>query len=126
MVSKANKTGSLYQLDHKPNHEQASLAEKADTKEDILHKRFGHLGIGSLQKLAREELTDGFDFDVTRKLTFCESCPQGKQHRTKFSSSSRRAEEPLDLMHSGLYGKMNEKLLSGAEYFLSFIDDKTR
>ena len=126
MVAKATKIGSLYQLNHKPNHEQASFAEKADTKEDIWHKRFGHLGIGSLQKLAREELVDGFDFDATRKLTFCESCPQGKQHRTKFSSSSRRAEEPLDLVHSDLCGKMNEKSLSGAEYFLSFIDDKTR
>ena len=29
-------------------------------------------------------------------------------------------------MHSDLCGKMNEKSLSGAEYFLSFIDDKTR
>ena len=126
MVAKATKIGSLYQLDHKPNHERASFAEKPDTREDIWHKRFGHLGIGSLQKLAREKLADGFDFDPTKKLTFCESCPQGKQHRTKFTSSSRRAEEPLDLVHSDLCGKMNEKSLSGAEYFLSFIDDKTR
>lgn len=29
-------------------------------------------------------------------------------------------------MHSDLCGKMNEKSLSGAEYILSFIDDKTR
>ena len=77
MVAKATKIGSLYQLNHKPNHEQASFAEKADTKEDIWHKRFGHLGIGSLQKLAREDLVNGFDYDATRKLTFCESCPQG-------------------------------------------------
>ena len=98
MVAKTTKIGSLLQLNHKPNHEQASFAEKAVTKEDIWHKHFGHLGIGSLQKLAREELADGFDFVVTRKLTFCESCLQGKQHQTKFPSSSRRAEEPLDLV----------------------------
>ena len=71
MVAKVTKIGSLYQLNHKPNHKQASFAEKADTKEDIWHKRFGHLGIGSLQKLAHEELVDCFDFDATRKLTFC-------------------------------------------------------
>ena len=35
MVAKATKIGSLYQLNHKPNHEQSSFAEKADTKEDI-------------------------------------------------------------------------------------------
>ena len=66
-------------------------------------------------------MADGFDFETTGKLTFCESCPQGKQHRTKVSSSSRRAEEPLNFVHSDLCGKMNEKSLGGAEYFLSFI-----
>ena len=125
MVAKATKIGSLYQLNHKTNHEQASFVEKAVTKEDIWHKRFGHLGIGRIQKLAPEELADGFDFDVTRKVTFCESCPQDKQHRTKFPSSNRRAKEPLDLVYSDLCRKMNEKSLSTAEYFLSFIDDKT-
>ena len=126
MIAKATKVGSLYQLEYKPNHERANLAEKADTKEDIWHKRFGHLGVGSLLKLAREGLADGFDFDASRKLTFCEMCPLGKQHRTKFPSSSTRADEPLDLVHSDLCGKMNVKSESGAEYFLSFIDDKTR
>ena len=48
-------------------------------------------------------------------------CPQGKQHRSKFSSSSTRADEPLDLVHSGKL-----KSLGGAEYFLALIDDKTR
>ena len=102
MVAKATKVGSLYKLDCKPNHERASLAEKSDSKEDIWHKRFGHLGAGSLQKLSRDGLVDGFDFDASQKLTFCETCPLGKQHRTKFPSSSTRADEPLDLVHSDL------------------------
>ena len=42
MVAKATKIGSLIELDYKPNHEQASFTEKADTNEDIWHKRFGH------------------------------------------------------------------------------------
>ena len=29
-------------------------------------------------------------------------------------------------MHSDVCGKMNTQSLSGAEYFLTFIDDKTR
>ena len=45
MVAKATKIGSLYQLDYKTNHEQAKFAEKANTKEDVWHKRFGHLEI---------------------------------------------------------------------------------
>jgi len=118
--------GSLYQLDHKPNHERASFALKAGSKEDVWHRRYGHLGIGSLRRLAREGMAVGFDFDAAGELTFCESCPQGKHSRAKFPLSDRRGREPLDLVHSDLCGKMNEKSLGGAEYFLSFIDDSTR
>ena len=32
MVAKATEIESVYQLNHKPNHEQASFAEKVDTK----------------------------------------------------------------------------------------------
>ena len=124
MVAKATKVGSLYQLDYKPNHEQASVAEKSDFKEDIWHKRFGHLGIRSLQRLAREELANGFNFDVSQTLSFCEMCPLGKQHQTKFPSSSTRATEPLELVHSDVWGKMNVKSESGAEYFFLLLTIK--
>jgi len=53
------------------------------------------------------------------------SCTHGKQHRAKFPTSVRTTDLPLGLVHSDLCGKMNEKCLSGAEYFLCFIDDKT-
>lgn len=67
MVAKATKVRSLYQLDYKPNLERASVAEKSDSKEDIWHKWFGHLGVSSLQRIAREGLADGFDFDTSQK-----------------------------------------------------------
>lgn len=126
MFAKATKVGGLYKLDYKLNHERANVVEQSESKEDLWHKRFGHLGVGSLQSLARERLVDGFDFDSSKRLTFCETCPQAKQHRSKFSASSTKAAEPLGLVHSDLCGKMNVKSHGGAEYFLNFIDDKTR
>ena len=80
IVAKAAKVGSLYQLDHKPNHERVNVAKQPETKEDLWHKRYGHLGVSSLQKLANKNLVDGFDFNLSQDLTFCEACPQGKQH----------------------------------------------
>ena len=47
------------------------------------HKRYGHLDISSVQKLASENLVGGFDFNLSQDLTFYEACPQGKQHRSK-------------------------------------------
>ena len=102
MIAKAAKVGKLYQLECRPNHEHASVA--TSSKEDVWHRRFGHLGVGSLQRLSRDRLTDGFDYNASQQLTSCdETCP-----------------------HSDVCGKVNEKSLGGAEYFLSFIDDMTR
>ena len=115
LFAKATREGGLYQLDCTPNHERAALAEQSDSKEDIWHKRFGHLGVGNLQRLSRENLAVGFNYDTSRQLTFFEACPQGKQHQNKFSTSNTRAEEPLGLVHSDVCGKMNLKSLGGAE-----------
>ena len=56
----------------------------------------------------------------------CEPYVQGELHKSKFSTTERkRAVRPLVLVHSDVCGKLKNKPLSGAEYFLSFIDDKT-
>ena len=48
-------------------------------------------------------------------------------YRNRFPvNESKRAREPLHLVHSDLCGKMNKNSLSAAEYFLTFIDDKSR
>ena len=70
MVAKATRVGGLYLLDYKPSQERASFAEQADTKEDVWHKRFGHLGVSSLQRLARENLVDGFVLMEVSNLPF--------------------------------------------------------
>ena len=76
MIAKALKVEKLYRFKCKPVHEHAGIA--TNSKEDIWHKRFGHLGVSSLQRLSHDRLVDGFDYDVSQQLTFCETCPQGK------------------------------------------------
>jgi hypothetical protein len=126
LIARATKIGSLYHLDVETTPEMASVADKQE-KEAIWHRRFGHLGTNSLQKLAREQLVNSFDYSAEKKVSFCESCVQGKHHKSTFpTNKTKRAREPLDLVHSDVCGKLNGKSLSGAEYFLTFIDDKTR
>lgn len=49
----------------------------------------------------------------------------GKIHRSAFPGTGReRAKEPLGL-HSDVCGKIDSPSLGGAEYFVTFIDDKT-
>ena len=125
LIAAGNRAGSLYYLNClSSRNEQATVADQ-ETKESIWHRRFGHLGIQNLQRLAREKLVDGFDFDVSEQLDFCEMCAEGKHHRSHFPTSCRRVKEPLELVHSDVCGKVNTKSLGGAEYFLTFIDDFT-
>ena len=128
LIAVATRVGSLYYLNCRTDHQQANPAENRnqETKEDIWHRRYGHLGVRNLQKLAKEELVDGFDYNVSREIDFCESCVEGKHHRKTFPvDGGKRSDEPLGLVHSDVCGKMNSKSLSGGEYFLTFIDDKT-
>ena len=95
-------------------------------KENVWHRQFGHLGVRNLQKLAKDKLADGFDYDLSKGIDFCESCTEGKHHRNRFpTSGGKHSEEPLGLVHTDVCGKMNVRSLGGAEYFLTFIDDKT-
>ena len=124
LVATASKVGSLYYLNCQTSH-QVNVAKDQcnEIKEDVWHRRLGHLGEQNLQKLAKNELAVGFDYDVSKEIHFCEPCAQGKHHRSRFPS--KRSEEPLGLVHSDVCGKINTKSLSGAEYFVTFIDDKT-
>ena len=66
-------------------------------------------------------------FDMTKEINFCESCVEGKHHRRHFPTiGGKRSVEPLGLVHSDVCGKISTESLSGAEYFLTFIDDTTR
>ena len=119
----------MYYLDCRIDHRHTNVAENGSqkTKEDVWHRRFGHLGARNVQKLTKDKLVDGFDYDASTELDFCESCVEGKHHRCHFSTNGgERSKEQLGLVHSDVRGKLNTQSLSGAEYFLTFIDDKTR
>ena len=99
----------------------------SQSKEKLWHRRFGHLSIHGLRLVARENMVDGLvDFDCSKELDICESCIEGKHHRGQFSRSTRRAKYPLELVHSDVCGKLSECSLSGAQYFVTFVDDCSR
>ena len=51
---------------------------------------------------------------------------EGKHHRSSFSTGhARHSKGVLDLVNSDVCGKMNTQPLRGAEYFLTFVDNKT-
>ena len=79
----------------------------------------------SFQKLVKKELVSQLDYNMSEKKGTCESCIGGKQTKLPFQSSTSATSAPLELVHSGLCGKMGEKSIVGVEYFLNFLDHHT-
>ncbi|KAK4325723.1 hypothetical protein Pmani_003666 [Petrolisthes manimaculis] len=125
LIAFAEKKGNLYHLKCTMYVHKANAACKLD--ENIWHRRYGHLGIDNLKILVRDDLVDGLNFDVNKELEFCEACVKGKSKKSPFPCNKVKPDrEPLELIHSDVCGKINEKSLSKGEYFLTFIDDATR
>ena len=52
----------------------------------------------------------------------CRGCILGKYAKETFPRSDNKADGMLGLIHSDICGLMSTRALSGAEYFITFID----
>lgn len=57
------------------------------------------MGENNLQKLAKNEMIEHFDYDAKKQIGFCKSCVGGKLHCNLFKRSGRRTIEQLELVH---------------------------
>ena len=133
-VSKKTQDKEINETQERASNEAQDKASNEPSvrisNEQLWHSRYGHLGNQSLLRLAKDEMVSGFDYKKTfckDQVSFCEPCADGKQQHTKFpKDGSTRAKNVMDLVHTDVCGKMDEPSLSGKEYFVSFIDDKSR
>ena len=124
IVATATRVGNLYYLEYSRKVQNLNVAEKSN--EMLWHRRYGHIGEQNLKSLANNELVECFKYDPTKNVGFCESCIEGKQHRTSFDASDRQTGDLLELVHSDVCSKISETSIGGAQYFLTFTDDKSR
>eukprot|EP01018_Ginkgo_biloba_P029855 Gb_06978 [translate_table: standard] len=105
---------------------QPYVLKETTTDESILwHCRYGHLNYGGLVMLRKNEMVVGLPF-IQGSKEVCEGCIYGKQHRDSFPMSKFKAREPLELVHTDLYGPMKTLSMGKARYFMKFMDDYTR
>lgn len=127
VIALGHREGGLYYLDHGGPVLSVHVSQHQDSSRKLTwHRRFGHLGKQSIKELARSKMVNGLDVNVNEESEFCEPCAMGKIHRLPFQPSTRRAEHRLEVVHNDVCGKIGTKSLSGAEYFVTFIDDHTR
>jgi transposase InsO family protein len=63
--------------------------------------------------------------DVSNKSLFCDSCQLGKSKKLPFQASTRKSNQPLELIHTDLWTS-HVPSISGCRYYVIFVDDFSR
>ena len=120
--------GKLYYLELPENGglkisqaNQTSSKDKARTTIWLWHRRLGHLSFGYLKKL-QPQLFSG----LNDREFHCDTCELAKSHRISYSPSLNKSSEPFEVIHSDVWGPAKVPSISGARYFVTFIDECTR
>ena len=125
VIAVGAREGSLFYLKvARKSRESVSVAHNKNKKR-LWHRRLGHLNEQSMKRLVDKDLVNQLDYDMSGEVGVCEACIGGKQCKNGFKLSQTVTSVPLELVHSDVCGKMGQKSLGGAEYFLTFVDDYT-
>ena len=110
----------LYQLDIEGSE---TVCHSASVAASLWHQRLGHTT--RLKEL--KDLVNGVNFSAEKEIPFCEGCVEGKLARKPFKPiGGIRSKRKMQLIHSDVCGPMQTESISGAKYFVTFIDDYTR
>ncbi|KMQ84418.1 retrovirus-related pol polyprotein from transposon tnt 1-94 [Lasius niger] len=139
IIFRADRIGDLYYVrkGRNPVNEVNSITRKENnvvmsvshTKSEIdeWHYKLGHLNEQDLKSMAKSGAVHGLKFKNNQTITKCEICIREKQTRTPFpKSEGGRTRNLLEIVYSDVCGPMRIASYSGAKYFVTFIDDKSR
>ena len=85
------------------------------------HFRLGHPPFSLLNKMFPSSFTH---LDVNN--FHCGTCELAKHHRVSFLMSNKKSSTPFALIHTDIWGSSRIPNISGAQWFVSFIDDCSR
>ena len=119
VVARGYRKGGLYYLCLHSAQPSAHLASA-----ELWHRRFGHLGKQSLAQLERHGMVRGLVSTPSspNDQCVCVPCLEGKQHRSPFPNQPSRAKGLLDLVHTDVCGKLDNRSLGDKQYFVTFVD----
>ena len=89
---------------------------------NLWHKRLGH---PSCEVLSFLPSSLGVNFGKNKQDVY-EICFRAKQIRGKFFVSHNKAENVLELIHCDIWGPYRAPSSTGAQYFLTIVDDASR
>ncbi|KAG6471563.1 hypothetical protein ZIOFF_069007 [Zingiber officinale] len=89
----------------------------------IWHMRLGHVNYSKLNMMMQKLMLKGLPQLDIRTDTICAGCQYGKAHQLPYQESNFKAKEPLELVHSDVFGPVKQSSIGGMRYMVTFIDD---
>ena len=93
---------------------------------DLWHARLGHVGYNRLKVMMKKSMLKGLPNLEIRDNIIYVGCQYGKAHELPYEELNYRAEKPLELVHSNVFGPVKQSSISGNRYMITFIDDYSR
>ena len=90
---------------------------------DLWHARLRHVSYHKLKMMVEKSMVASISEVEVRTDTICAGCQYGKAHQLPYQSSKFRAKEPLELVHSDVFGPVRQASINGSKYMVIFIDD---
>lgn len=107
---------------------EAAYIEKTKTSQsvDLWHSRLGHVSYSKLELMMSKQLVAGLPNLPVVKDVVCSGCQFGKAHQQPFHQSSYKSTQPLELVHTDVFGPVRQDSIGGMKYMITFIDDYSR
>ena len=85
---------------------QTAYVDKTRRNEtaDLWHARLGHVNYYKLKMMMKKSMLKGLPQLDVREDTICAGYQYGKAHQLPYEDSEYRAKDPLELVHSNVFG----------------------
>jgi Integrase core domain/GAG-pre-integrase domain len=127
ILARAQLRDNLYWISNMvatPVAENATTVSNKTMSDDVTmwHNRLAHVNRKKISDMIRDkQLPPDAKLDVEK----CSDCSSGKQTRDSFQGRIDKAVKKGDIIHSDVVGPLPQSV-SGARYFVTFIDEFTR
>lgn len=123
---------NLYFMNTRPvrfnNNETVAIAslQKLDMLK-LWHYRLGHRNAKDILDMSNLKLANGIDLKGSYHSSPCSDCAVFKAKQRSFPKSREdRPRQVMDVLHSDLCGPLPVPSLTGARYFVTYIDSETK
>ncbi|KAH9668128.1 retrovirus-related pol polyprotein from transposon RE1 [Citrus sinensis] len=91
----------------------------------VLQQRLGHPNTKVLSHVINS-CSSLKNISGNKTIDSCDACKMGKMHKLHFPITETKTKNPLEFLHTDLWGPSPTPSIQGYKYYVSFVDDFTR